>query len=193
MEQRRRGSLLGVRPKRRREAGPAKVDCGHMISTGLRKNRYNHASIGPLKFAGLMKVVLRLAGQMPSPALYPAQTGAWRRAAKTLAVRLKSRKKLPARLEFNSVGRTGPWDMKVSERQTAPPLEEVVLVTFRLCLRILEAVHRGSEILSSAPLAAARIFRPLKTKANVYLHLPTELVYPASNSRGSSSLMVAPA
>ena len=83
--------------------------------------------------------------------------------------------------------------MKVSERQTAPPLDEVVLVTFRLCVRTLEAMYRGSEILLSASLPATRIFRSLKTKANVYLHLPTELVYPASNSRGSSSLMVAPA
>jgi len=83
--------------------------------------------------------------------------------------------------------------MKVSERQTAPPLEEVVLVTFRLCVRILEAVRRGSEILSSAPFAAAGTFGMLKRKANVYLHLPTELIYPASNSQGSSSLMVAPA
>jgi len=98
---------------------------------------------------------------------------------------------MPARLEFNSVGRTGPWDMKVSERQTAPPHEEVVLATFRLCVRLMEAIYRGSEILSSAALLAVQYFGLLKTKANVYLHLPTELVYPASNSRGSSSLMVA--
>lgn len=124
----------------------------------------------------------------------PLLSGARRRAAKTLAVRIESRKKMPARLEFNSFGRTGPWDMDATGRQTAPPRDEVVLVTFPACVPTPEASVCGSEILSSAHFYASRTPRLLKTKANVYLHLPTEPVSTtASQPRGSSSLMVAPA
>ena len=83
--------------------------------------------------------------------------------------------------------------MNATGRQTAPPPDEVVLVTFRPCVCILEAICCGSETLCSAFSLSTRIRRLLNSKANVYRHLPTELVSTASISRGLSSPMVAPA
>jgi len=60
-------------------------------------------------------------------------------------------------------------------RQTAPPLDEVVLVTSRVSNLSLEAYSRGSEFLCSTP--PVRMIGP---RVEVCQHLTTDLVTAAS-------------
>ena len=83
--------------------------------------------------------------------------------------------------------------MIASGRQTAPPLSEVVSVTFRVCFQWLEAFLLGSEVLRLAPALPHRLDDARRSRAEVYPHLVyprlrTNLATSASAPRYPSSL-----
>ena len=86
--------------------------------------------------------------------------------------------------------------MIASERQTAPPLSEVVSVTFRACFQWFEAFLPGFEVLRPAPSQAHRLddarrakgYTHLAYSRPVYSQLRTDLATAASAPRHPSTL-----
>lgn len=80
--------------------------------------------------------------------------------------------------------------MNLPERQTAPPLAEVVSVTFRFWVHRFEAMLCGSDAVCFTPRFDFRDARGLSARAEVYADLATEIEPAASTSQPPSALVV---
>ncbi len=88
----------------------------------------------------------------------------------------------PARLEFDSEGRTG-LGMNTYGRQTAPPRSEVVSVTFRVWVHEFEARPRGIDVFCDSSHLNSHGMRVLGARNEVYSHFATEVEPAGSASR----------
>ena len=80
--------------------------------------------------------------------------------------------------------------MSPYERQTAPPLQEVVSVTFRVWIHEFEARPRGTDVFCGSPRLNSHGTRGLGARAEVYPRFATEPEPAASASRIRSAFPV---
>jgi hypothetical protein len=80
--------------------------------------------------------------------------------------------------------------MNTSGRQTAPPLQEVVSVTFRVWVHEFEARPRGIDVFCESPRLNSHGMRGLGARAEVYPRFATEPEPAASASRIRSAFPV---